>query len=202
MKEALKLALEEMKIANYNSAAERLEAALAQPTSGDYALGYAEGFNDACKPKPAHVISEQEQLKQWIETTKYFTAKREYEPWCMGMNGCKTKCADCPDEPAQEPVAWQVEMFIAGAWVPLGNPQRDRTRAESLASNPSLPKEHQRLVNVYATPQQRSWVGLTEEEIEVIEALKAPPVHPDFVDCDDWMNFARAIEAKLKELNT
>ena len=31
MKEALKLALEEMKIANYNSAAERLEAALAQP---------------------------------------------------------------------------------------------------------------------------------------------------------------------------
>lgn len=26
--------------------------ALAQPTSGDYALGYAEGFNDACK-KPA-----------------------------------------------------------------------------------------------------------------------------------------------------
>jgi hypothetical protein len=27
-----------------------IEAALAQPTSGDYALGYAEGFNDACKP--------------------------------------------------------------------------------------------------------------------------------------------------------
>jgi hypothetical protein len=27
------------------------KAALAQPTSGDYALGYAEGFNDACKPK-------------------------------------------------------------------------------------------------------------------------------------------------------
>ena len=113
---------------------ELTKAALAQPTSGDYALGYAEGFNDACKPKPAqepdhgnddltiaymsgvhrgkelaaqpvHVISEQEQLKQWIETTKYFTAKREYEPWCMKMNGCKTKCADCPDEPAQEPVA-------------------------------------------------------------------------------------------------
>jgi hypothetical protein len=27
--------------------------ALAQPTSGDYALGYVEGFDDACKPKPA-----------------------------------------------------------------------------------------------------------------------------------------------------
>ena len=48
---------------------------------------------------------------------------------------------------------------------------------------------------------QRTWVGLTDEEIEVIEALKAPPVHPDFIDCDDWMDFARAIESKLKEKN-
>jgi hypothetical protein len=54
----------------------------------------------------------------------------------------------------------------------------------------------------YTTPPQRTWVGLTDEEIEVTEALKAPPVHPDFVDCDDWMEFARAIEAKLKEKNT
>jgi hypothetical protein len=49
---------------------------------------------------------------------------------------------------------------------------------------------------------QRTWVGLTDEEIEVIEVLRAPPVHPDFVDCDDWVEFARAIEAKLKEKNT
>ena len=49
---------------------------------------------------------------------------------------------------------------------------------------------------------KRPWVGLTEEEIEVIEALKAPPVHPDFFDCDDWMEFARAIEQRLKEKNT
>ena len=41
-----------------------LKAALAQPTSGDYALGYAEGFNDACKPaQPAQepvVLAQQE----------------------------------------------------------------------------------------------------------------------------------------------
>jgi hypothetical protein len=49
--------------------------------------------------------------------------------------------------------------------------------------------------------QKRPWVGLTDGEIEVIEALKAPPVHPDFIDCDDWMDFARAIESKLKEKN-
>ena len=56
-------------------------------------------------------------------------------------------------------------------------------------------------VPLYTTPPQRTWVGLTDEEIEVIEVLRAPPVHPDFVDCDDWVEFARAIEAKLKERN-
>jgi hypothetical protein len=35
-----------------------IKAALAQPTSGDYALGYTEGFNDACKPKPAQPAQE------------------------------------------------------------------------------------------------------------------------------------------------
>ena len=49
---------------------------------------------------------------------------------------------------------------------------------------------------------RRKWVGLTDGEIEIIEALRAPPVHPDFADCDDWVEFARAIEAKLKEKNS
>ena len=26
-------------------------------------------------------------------------ALAQLEPWCMKMNGCKTKCEDCPDEP-------------------------------------------------------------------------------------------------------
>ena len=34
-----------------------------QPTSGDYALGYAEGFNDACKP------AQPEQVKPWVGLT-------------------------------------------------------------------------------------------------------------------------------------
>ncbi len=84
-------------------------------------------------------------------------------------------------QPAQEPVAWMREdatlKFAEGKVFAVGQP-------------------------FYTTPQKCLWVGLTDEEIEVIEALKAPPVHPDFVDCDDWMNFARAIEAKLKDKNT
>ncbi len=57
------------------------------------------------------------------------------------------------------------------------------------------------LGQVWGLYPKQEWVGLTDEEIEVIEVLRAPPVHPDFVDCDDWVEFARAIEAKLKEKN-
>ena len=35
-------------------------------------------------------------------------ALAQQEPWCMKMNGCKTKCEDCPIEVVeQEPVAWK-----------------------------------------------------------------------------------------------
>jgi hypothetical protein len=39
-----------------------------------------------------------------IAITAIKAALAQQEPWCMKMNGCKTKCADCPDEPAQEPI--------------------------------------------------------------------------------------------------
>jgi len=42
--EAMKLALEEMKIGNYNSAAERLEAALAQPQQEPVAIVAVDGI--------------------------------------------------------------------------------------------------------------------------------------------------------------
>ena len=46
------------------------------------------------------------------------------------------------------------------------------------------------------TPQQRTWVGLTDDEIFLISAdCAASHQHTD-------IHFARAIEAKLKEKNT
>ena len=41
-------------------------------------------------------------------------------PWRMKMNGCKTKCADCPDEPAQpeqEPVATVIKSGVNRTWI-------------------------------------------------------------------------------------
>jgi len=37
-----------------------------------------------------------------ITAIKQALAKLEQEPWCMKMNGCKTKCEDCPDKPPEE----------------------------------------------------------------------------------------------------
>jgi hypothetical protein len=41
-----------------------------------------------------------EAIAEWNRRSP--AAQPAQEPWCMKMNGCKTKCADCPDEPAQE----------------------------------------------------------------------------------------------------
>jgi hypothetical protein len=56
---------------------------------------------------------------------------------------------------------------------------------------------------LYMKPPQRTWVGLTDDEIDLLEELYAPPVHPDFVnDADHCLELIRHIEAKLKEKNT
>ena len=49
---------------------------------------------------------------------------------------------------------------------------------------------------LYTTPQQRTWVGLTDEEI-----LKFQDIVPNTLGYD-LIQFAKAIEAKLKEKNT
>jgi hypothetical protein len=47
-------------------------------------------------------------------------------------------------------------------------------------------------VPLYTTPQQRTWVGLTDEEIEALESA---------TDTLEFPQTVRAIEAKLKEKN-
>jgi hypothetical protein len=94
--------------------------------------------------------------------------RTEQEPWCMKMNGCKTKCEDCPVEvvePEQEPVCPDCKAKVLYECVACSS-------------------------NNY--PPQRTWVGLTEEEIlaEIPITTHRPAT-----------SFARAIEAKLKEKN-
>ena len=63
------------------------------------------------------------------------------------------------------------------------------------------PEEHARLEGGYTIPlyrhPQRTWVGLTDDEIaECAERMEASDPTDSF-----WREFARAIEAKLKEKN-
>lgn len=44
---------------------------------------------------------------------------QEQEPWCMKMNGCETKCEDCPVEVVeQEPVAKYSDIVSDGGLDP------------------------------------------------------------------------------------
>ena len=85
-------------------------------------------------------------------------------------------------QPEQEPVAW---------WIPKAEqfclPSSDGTRPFAKAWEP-----------LYTTPPQRTWVGLTEEEIaDCAEKMEASDPTDSF-----WREFFRGIEAKLKEKNT
>lgn len=105
-------------------------------------------------------------------------------------------------QPQRDPVDEYRKGFIAGQI-----DMRDREQAEPVQEplgylwptgrHPEFRYTQQKIdgvdgTPVYTTPPQRK--PLTEEEIEVLEAKYAPPVHPDFAETDDWFAFARAIE--------
>ena len=90
---------------------------------------------------------------------------------------------------SQEPVAWRLESGKA-VWLWF-----ERTDPEA---NSALPNDVT-AIPLYAHPPQRTWVGLTDEEVEL------------YWDWEDFQTGAgrstifemvRAIEAKLKQLNT
>jgi hypothetical protein len=82
----------------------------------------------------------------------------------------------------QEPVAWMDEF---GNVFPLG-----AQRGPKYLNEPMKP--------LYTTPPQRTWVGLTDEDIW--EAYMESPVE---LDCstDELYALSRTVEAKLKEKN-
>jgi len=55
-------------------------------------------------------LAQQDHSEQHLDMVK-----AQQEPWCMKMNGCTSKCEDCPVEVVeQEPVAWYVERQHIG----------------------------------------------------------------------------------------
>lgn len=85
-------------------------------------------------------------------------------------------------QPAQEPVAWLVEFE---------NGEQELHFDKQDVGESCLP-----------LCLQRPWVVLTKADIDVLEMLYAPPVHPDFAnDADHCLELIRQTEAKSKEKN-
>jgi hypothetical protein len=113
--------------------------------------------------------------------------------WCHGGEPCGTAQAIAVVEKAlaqtkQEPVAWR-----APNWSNLHGEYGYRDFDDPVCGidgKPSLNNEP-----LY-THSQRTWVGLFNEEIEVLFQTAAG------ADEEVHIRFARAIESKLKEVNT
>jgi len=74
------------------------------------------------------------------------------------------------------------------AWADMGTRDVDNDAGISWSSG------HFHTTPLYTTPPQRTWVGLTDEEIEKHWKKQVGTVRPNY-------SFTRAIEAKLKEKN-
>ena len=95
----------------------------------------------------------------------------------------------------QEPVAW---VSAAEPVAIVAEIHMSRYTIEW--TNGDLPEG----TKLYTTPPQRTWVGLTDKEIEAIwkVALFADYGVGAELSNQPFVHFARAIEAKLKEKNT
>ena len=85
-------------------------------------------------------------------------------------------------QPEQEPVAW-MDNVIDRVYTP------EELDGESTAS----------MIPLYTQPPRREWRGLTDEEISEIFEAKPRYHYPPI--CETDREFARAIEAALKEKN-
>ena len=85
----------------------------------------------------------------------------------------------------QEPVAWRVkvETKLRNGLVDVGY----QVRSEKLSKHDEP---------LYTHPLQRTWVGLTDEDIYNLEGFY------DFMTKEEFFDAIRGVEAKLKEKNT
>jgi hypothetical protein len=131
-------------------------------------------------------------------TTIYQEPAQKPQRWAVFCQGCRKEwsvsyphpgkdiCVDCDDKPAQqEPVAHRDGFWCADLTCKKCYSADFRFKHKNSVVNESL-----------TTPAQRTWVGLTDEEIVAVRGLniQGGRMRP--------YAFARAIEAKLKEKNT
>ena len=136
---------------------------------------------------PALMVSRNAFIQGWearAEQPAY--VQQEYErvvyqcPRCATSMQVDLTAATALAQPAQEPVFWYRPTAQPGGYEgPLHNSVIEKVRKESGSWKP-----------LYTTPQQRPWISLTDDEVREREFT-----------CNTRREYARAIEAKLKEKN-
>ena len=121
-----------------------------------------------------------EAVEEAVDCAKNGYISNYLDDWENAITAIKEALA----QPEQEPVAW-----MSPSWI---DPD---TRGWQSDSFESIPIEG--WLPIYTTPPQRTWVGLTDEEIS---DLWCEVSNTDFVTADTHV-FARAIEAKLRSKN-
>ena len=165
-----------------------------------------ETMEAACK-RIDELVAENKALKEALAQTQ--------EPWCMKMNGCKTKCEDCPVEvaqPEQEPVAYdktEMNCFVQDLYdkkMKEGKHGHYETmfhvvhqaikRVPPQRTEPVIDKSAAiRIATVLGWTPPRTWVGLTDGEID---ELHGSPMNLEHSGALKWV---RIIEARLKQKN-
>ena len=95
------------------------------------------------------------------------------------MDNAITALSQALEQPKQEPVAWMSQG---------GDVSRSKRYFEEMGFTDLIP--------LYTEPPKREWVGLTDEDMIADLWLQS------IAGLNTATKFARAIEAKLKELNT
>ena len=94
-------------------------------------------------------------------------------------------------QPEQEPLAWVQEDVCRKQFMSTGNQRRLWWECENGVGFP-----------IYCAPPKRKWVGLTDDEIESFDGVEMKYIGTGEYVTEGEYEFARAIEAKLKEKNT
>ena len=109
---------------------------------------------------------------------------------CKTGSQCTSKCQQC-EQPAQEPVAWMWRCKPYCGWpewsVSLKRP------ADSGRDGHKRTEGYEDVPLYTSPPASKPWVGLTQQDIDI--------AFDDTQEGGGFNEFARAIEAKLKEKN-
>ena len=122
-----------------------------------------------------------------IELAQY---KRMFEAACSALGAVGDALGVDPEEGGAEPIIAAIQELKAEKQEPVGQLQEEvYGRGQVLwfekPANQAM---------LYTSPPQRQWVGLTQQDIDI--------AFDDTQEGGGFDDFARAIEAKLKEKNT